>query len=36
MDFTLDDEQQAIHDITKQVLGDLSTHSRLKLSLIHI
>ena len=30
MDFTLDDEQQAIHDITKQVLGDLSTHSRLK------
>ena len=30
MDFTLDDEQQAIHDITKQVLGDLSTHSRLR------
>ena len=30
MDFTLDDEQQAIRDITEQVLGDLSTHTRLK------
>ena len=30
MDFTLDDEQQAIHDLTAQILGDLSTHERLK------
>ena len=30
MDFTLDDEQQAIHDLTTQILGDLSTHERLK------
>ncbi len=30
MDFTLDDEQQAIFDLTNQILGDLSTHDRLK------
>ncbi|MEM9466386.1 MAG: acyl-CoA dehydrogenase family protein [Actinomycetota bacterium] len=30
MDFTLDDEQQAIFDLTDQILGDLSTHDRLK------
>lgn len=30
MDFSLDDEQQAIHDLATQILGDLSTHERLK------
>ena len=30
MDVTLDDEQQAIFDLTNQILGDLSTHDRLK------
>ena len=30
MDFTLKDEQQAIFDLTAQILGDLSTHDRLK------
>lgn len=30
MDFDLDDEQQAISDLTAQILGDKSTHERLK------
>jgi len=30
MDFQLDDEQQAISDITNRILADLSTHDRLK------
>ena len=30
MDFTLDDEEQAIHDLAEQVLADHSAHERLK------
>ncbi len=30
MDFTLSDEEQAIFDLTTQILGDKSTHERLK------
>jgi len=30
MDFDLDDEEQAIHDLTDQILADKSTHARLK------
>lgn len=30
MDFTLSDEEQAIHDLTEQILGDKSTHERLR------
>jgi alkylation response protein AidB-like acyl-CoA dehydrogenase len=30
MDFNLDDEEQAIHDLTAQILGDKSTHERLR------
>ncbi|MEZ5168439.1 MAG: hypothetical protein R2695_18910 [Acidimicrobiales bacterium] len=30
MDFDLDEAQQAISDLTAQILGDKSTHERLK------
>jgi len=30
MDFTLDDEEQAIHDLAEQILADHSAHERLK------
>ena len=30
MDFTLSDEEQAIFDITTQILGDMSDHARLR------
>jgi len=30
MDFDLTEEQQAIHDLTEQILADKSTHARLK------
>ena len=30
MDFNLNDEEQAIHDLTAQILGDKSTHERLR------
>ncbi|MDW3217797.1 MAG: acyl-CoA dehydrogenase family protein [Acidimicrobiales bacterium] len=30
MDFTLNDEEQAIHDLAEQILGDKSTHERLR------
>ena len=30
MDFTLSDEEQAINDLTGQILGDKSTHERLR------
>jgi alkylation response protein AidB-like acyl-CoA dehydrogenase len=30
MDFTLSDEEQAIHDLAEQILGDKSTHERLR------
>ena len=30
MDFTLNDEEQAIHDLTEQILADHSTNDRLK------
>ncbi len=30
MDFDLSDEEQAIHDLASQILGDKSTHERLK------
>jgi alkylation response protein AidB-like acyl-CoA dehydrogenase len=30
MDFTLNEEEQAIHDLTEQILGDKSTHERLR------
>jgi 3-oxocholest-4-en-26-oyl-CoA dehydrogenase beta subunit len=30
MDFTLSDEEQAINDLVEQILGDKSTHERLR------
>jgi len=30
MDFNLNEEEQAIHDLTAQILGDKSTHERLR------
>ena len=30
MDFDLSDEEQAISDLARQILGDKSTHERLK------
>ena len=30
MDFNLNDAEQAIHDLTEQILGDKSTHERLR------
>lgn len=30
MDFTLNDEEQAIHDLADQIIGDHSSHDRLK------
>lgn len=30
MDFNLNDEEQAIHDLAEQILGDKSTHERLR------
>jgi 3-oxocholest-4-en-26-oyl-CoA dehydrogenase beta subunit len=30
MDFTLSEEEQAIHDLVEQILGDKSTHERLR------